>query len=353
MKRCPTCSRVYDDRNLRFCLDDGSELVNKVPDVSPPTAVLSEATSGPVPTITAEAPAKLSLPPTVASPAQPKPNLIPWLVGGVALMLLLIAVATGAILLRRTRQPLVWHLVLQVDPTAGDRGAAVNQTISVIESRLNAAGVTRFAVRPDGDVNNGRIRVNLPSLRDPERIKSLISAQGKLELVHVISASSPAPPQTYANREEAVASLNSSGTNLTNRRVLLFAERNDTPPGVVDTPRLKKWVVVESPPIIDGSDLLTASAVKATYGPEYDIAFSLRKSGAERFSAWTAAHINQYIGVVLNDEVKSIAFIKSQIFDQGQINGSFTKESAEDLALVLQSGALPAPVRLVEERVDR
>jgi preprotein translocase subunit SecD len=56
--------------------------------------------------------------------------------------------------------------------------------------------------------------------------------------------------------------------------------------------------------------------------------------------------------VVLNDEVKSIAFIKSQIYDQGEITGDFTKQAAEDLALVLKAGALPAAVTLVEERVD-
>jgi len=56
------------------------------------------------------------------------------------------------------------------------------------------------------------------------------------------------------------------------------------------------------------------------------------------------------MGVVLNDEVKSIAYIKSQIFDQGEISGRFTKESAEDLALTLRSGALPAPIEYQEER---
>jgi preprotein translocase subunit SecD len=56
--------------------------------------------------------------------------------------------------------------------------------------------------------------------------------------------------------------------------------------------------------------------------------------------------------VVLNDEVKSIAFIKSRITDQGTISGRFTKQSAEDLALVLRSGALPAPVKIASERID-
>src|SRR5256885_7076881 len=56
------------------------------------------------------------------------------------------------------------------------------------------------------------------------------------------------------------------------------------------------------------------------------------------------------MGVVLNDEVKSIAYIKSQIYDQGEISGSFTKQTADDLALTLRSGALPAPIEYQEER---
>jgi len=56
------------------------------------------------------------------------------------------------------------------------------------------------------------------------------------------------------------------------------------------------------------------------------------------------------MGVVLNDEVKSIAYIKSQISDQGEISGRFTKQSADDLALTLRSGALPAPIEYMEER---
>ncbi len=106
-----------------------------------------------------------------------------------------------------------------------------------------------------------------------------------------------------------------------------------------------------SPPIIDGSELRSADAVSRTnQGNDFQISFSLKPSGAEKFGRWTGANINQYMGVVLNDEVKSIAYIKSQITDSGEISGRFTKQSANDLALTLRSGALPAPIRYQEER---
>src|SRR5207245_6140949 len=85
-------------------------------------------------------------------------------------------------------------------------------------------------------------------------------------------------------------------------------------------------------------------------GNRYQITFSLKKNGADKFGAWTGANINEYMGVVLNDEVKSVAYIKSQIFDSGEITGNFTKEQADDLALTLRSGALPAGIQYQEER---
>ena len=83
--------------------------------------------------------------------------------------------------------------------------------------------------------------------------------------------------------------------------------------------------MVKSPPIVTGTDLRTASAIADRGGGKenYSISFSLKPDGAAKFGAWTGANINEYLGVVLNDEVKSIAYIKSQIFDQGEITGTF------------------------------
>jgi preprotein translocase subunit SecD len=103
--------------------------------------------------------------------------------------------------------------------------------------------------------------------------------------------------------------------------------------------------------VVDGSELRTASAVSRTGSPDdYQIAFSFKPGGAQIFGEWTGKNINQYMGVVLNNEVKSIAYIKSQIFDSGEISGRFTKQSAEDLALTLRSGSLPAKIEYQEER---
>ncbi|HEV7798099.1 MAG TPA: protein translocase subunit SecD [Pyrinomonadaceae bacterium] len=247
---------------------------------------------------------------------------------------------------------IVWTL----PPSAQARLAeqATEQAKRIIESRLDAVGVAEPLVQRHGSQSSHQILVQMPGIHDPERVKQLLKAESKLELVHVVS-----PPrtqsavQTYNTEEEAKASL--GGTVPTNRRVLPYAERTEpTVAGSQPSPdeaKQKKWVVVESPAVVDGSELRNAAATQSRAGSDsYQISFALKPSGADKFGTWTGANIDQYMGVVLNDEVKSIAYIKSQISDQGEISGSFTKESADDLALTLRSGALPAPIEYMEER---
>jgi preprotein translocase subunit SecD len=232
---------------------------------------------------------------------------------------------------------------------------ATEQAYKIIDSRINAIGVAEPTLQYHGGQNSHQILLQMPGIQDPERVKQLLAGQSHLELVHVISPASPVPAQTYATREEAIASLNSGGNIPANRRVLPYLERtelaanaNQTNP---NTPQPKKWVVVESPAIIDGSELRNANAIQASAGADdYQIQFSLKKNGADKFGAWTGSNINEYMGVSLNDEIKSIAFIKSQIYDSGEISGRFSKQSADDLALTLRSGALPAPIEYQEER---
>ncbi|HYR76902.1 MAG TPA: hypothetical protein VEM96_13765 [Pyrinomonadaceae bacterium] len=348
MKRCPICSRVYNEDALRFCLDDGSNLIEMSPGEPVPPTLVMPASVEPIPTI------KQPLPPVAApindgtsrgSTITGKRNILPWLVIGFLIFLFGAGAVVGALVIYARRAPLTWHLVLAVDPSTPDLAAATKQAADVIERRLDAFGVAKFQITPQ---SNGQILLDLPKVEDPERLKALISTGGKLELAHVISQGSPSPVQTYATNDEAVASLNSNGTIPPNRRILPYTDR-EASPGAAN-----KWVVVELPPIVNGNELRDARAVPAqANGSDYQIAFSLNKTGAEKFGAWTGANINEYMGVVLNDEVKSVAYIKSQIYDQGVIDGRFTKQSAEDLALVLKAGALPAKILFQEERIDK
>ena len=100
-----------------------------------------------------------------------------------------------------------WHLTLEIDAPAGDREALVNRTVSVIESRLNALGISNAHVQTQGAPGNGRILVSLPDVPDRERLKSIIISEGRLELTAIISPPSPALVQTYDTQKDAAASL--------------------------------------------------------------------------------------------------------------------------------------------------
>jgi preprotein translocase subunit SecD len=246
---------------------------------------------------------------------------------------------------------IVWTLPPSAQATLAEQ--ATDQAQRIIESRLDAVGVAEPLVQRHGSQSSHQILVQMPGIHDPERVKQLLKAESKLELVHVVSPPSPQSVQTYATEEEAKATL--GGTVPTNRRVLPYAERNEPTAGgqpeTDEAQKQKRWVVVESPAVVDGSELRSANAVQSQGGGDsYQIAFALKPNGAQKFGSWTGANINEYMGVVLNDEVKSVAYIKSQINDQGEISGRFTKQSADDLALTLRSGALPAPIEYQEER---
>ncbi|HEV7860113.1 MAG TPA: protein translocase subunit SecD [Pyrinomonadaceae bacterium] len=232
---------------------------------------------------------------------------------------------------------------------------AVEQAKNIISSRINAFGVTEPELSDHGSADSHELLLQMPGMQDPERVKKLLVVESRLTLVHVVTPPSPSPIQKYATEQEALTSL--GGTLPSNRLILPYAERDEptTATGQTDPNAAKKptsYVIVENPPVVDGSELRDAKAINARAGgaDDYQISFSLKPAGAEKFGQWTGANVNEWMGVVLNNEVKSIAYIKSQITDSGEISGRFTQKSAEDLALTLRSGALPAPIAYQEER---
>jgi preprotein translocase subunit SecD len=244
---------------------------------------------------------------------------------------------------------MTWSMTGTAERALADN--ATQQALNIIDSRINALGITEPTLQTHGAQTSHQILLQMPGVQDPERVKAILQGESRLELVHVIGPPSPAPPTTYLTREAAIESL--GGTIPPNRDVLPYQERIDaTNPQEQNQPKPKQYVVVEIPGIINGDELRNASAVQSQGGGinDFEINFSLKKAGADKFGAWTGANVNEYMGVVLNGEVRSIAFIKSQIFDSGQITGRFTQQSAEDLALTLRSGALPAPIEYLEER---
>lgn len=231
------------------------------------------------------------------------------------------------------------------------REQATEQALKIIESRINAFGVKEPTLQRQGSSDSGQILLQMPGVENPERVKALVGETSRLELMKIVSPPYPSPVQTYPTREAALATI--GGKDSDTRKVLPFTERDD-PTKPNQNPADKKpsqFVVVESPAVVDGSELRDAAAIQGRAGgSDFQIMFSFKPAGAQKFGDWTGKNIGNYMAVVLNDEVKSAAYIKSQIFDSGEITGRFTKTAADDLALTLKSGALPAGIEYQEER---
>jgi preprotein translocase subunit SecD len=239
---------------------------------------------------------------------------------------------------------IVWSLPARTQEVMKDQ--AVEQALKIIESRINAFGVKEPTLQRHGAQTSGQILLQMPGVDDPERIKKLIGAESNLALMKVAGEVF----QTYNSEEEAKQSL--GGVVPANRRIFPYVE-DDRPSAAQPNPQQKpkKFIVLEYPAIVDGSELRDASAYTQTGNDsDYKIVFNLKPAGAAKFGEWTGKNIGKYLAIVLNNEVKSAPVIRGQIFDTGEIEGRFTKASAEDLALTLKSGALPAKIEYQEER---
>lgn len=247
-----------------------------------------------------------------------------------------------------------WEMTGSAKEELGRR--ATQDSLRIIDTRINAIGVAEPTLQEHGATNSHQILLQMPGISDPERVKALIVGESRLELMKVVGPNNPTPIQTYPTKEAALASL--GGTLPQNRRVLPYDDRDEPTNAGGQTPAPKpgeptSWVVVESPAIVDGSELRSADAVQenpAGGDDGYSISFTLKPSGAQKFGTWTGQNVGAYMAVVLNDRVQSAPFIKSQITDTGQITGNFTKDSSNGLALTLRSGALPAKLLYLEER---
>ncbi|QQS42478.1 MAG: protein translocase subunit SecD [Acidobacteriota bacterium] len=242
-----------------------------------------------------------------------------------------------------------WSLPVQAQSLIKQQ--ATDQAIQIIDSRINQFGVTEPTLQKRGTADSGEILLQMPGVDDPKRVKDLIDAESKLALYKVVSPPNP-NLATYPTKEAALQTI--GGAPTATRDVYEYVERDDSANGdqaQQQPAQPTQWIVVEKPPIIEGDELRDANAVSQTGNEgDYQISFSLKPAGATKFGEWTGRNINNYMAVVLNDQAKSVAFIQSQIFDQGQISGQFTKATADDLALTLKSGALPARLEYLEER---
>ena len=195
---------------------------------------------------------------------------------------------------------------------------AVDQSIEIVRRRIDETGTNEPSIQSQGI---DRIAVQLPGEQNPERIKALLGKTAKLSF-HLVDSRTTAAD---ARRGK-----------LSNSSRLINSAEGET-------------LVIGRKPVVTGEHLVDARA--AFDGGMPVVSFKFDSSGGKKFGEATQNHVGERLAIVLDNEVISAPNIQTAILGgSGQISGNFTLESAQELALLLRSGALPAPLEVREER---
>ncbi|MCL2538690.1 MAG: protein translocase subunit SecD [Alphaproteobacteria bacterium] len=198
---------------------------------------------------------------------------------------------------------------------------ALNRSIEIVRRRIDALGTKEPSIQTQG----GRyIMVQLPGVDNPERIKELIGQTAKMTF-HLVNEN--------ISREQMASGRPPAGTE--------FLPLMDDP---------TQMIPVFSRVEVSGESLTDAQAsFDQNNMPVVTQVFD--SAGARRFARLTTEHVNERFAIVLDGKVLSAPVIREPIpGGRGQISGNFTVQSAKDLAVLLRSGALPAPLTVIEER---
>jgi preprotein translocase subunit SecD len=212
------------------------------------------------------------------------------------------------------------------------REEAVVQARQTIERRVNELGVTEPSIAQQGA---DQILVQLPGVTDVDRAKEIIGSPGMLELKLVEQG--PATAKDDLLRA-------TGGVVPPDMEVLSGAPDPAAGPGGGAA-----YYLVRRVASVTGHDL-RSSRSELDENNQPAVGFTLNQQGAAAFGRVTSENIGKHLAIVLDKTVQSAPRIESRISDSGRIHGSFTQQEAQDLSLILRSGALPATLTYLEER---
>jgi preprotein translocase subunit SecD len=198
----------------------------------------------------------------------------------------------------------------------------IEQSIQIVERRVNQLGTVEPVIQRQG---TDRILVQVPGLQDPTRLKDLLGKTAKMEF-RMVDSTVP-PDQAQAGRVPADSEVLMSSTS----------------------PKIP--YVIKKQVLVSGGDLTDAQPGFDQRTNEPIVSFRFNTSGSRKFAVATTENVGQPFAIVLDNEVISAPVIREPITGgSGQISGSFTVQAANDLAILLRAGALPAPLTVIEER---
>ena len=198
------------------------------------------------------------------------------------------------------------------------KAKVVDQSIEIVRRRIDELGTKEPVIQRQG---SDRIVVQLPGLQNPEYVKTLLGKTAKMAF-HLVDSRS-----TAADARRGKLSTTSRLINSTDGETLVISRK----------------------PVVGGENLIDAQPSFQEGDPV--VSFKFNGLGGKKFGEATKNNIGERLAIVLDNEVISAPVIQSAILGgSGVISGNFTVKSASDLALLLRSGALPAPLEVLEER---
>jgi preprotein translocase subunit SecD len=207
------------------------------------------------------------------------------------------------------------------------RRQTIRESIETVRRRIDETGTKEATIVAQGQ---DRILVQLPGERNPQRIKDLLKQTAKMNF-HLLD--------TQNSVEEALRGNVPAGS------VLMPMDKEVGPDG---KPRM---VLVQRRVIVAGDRLSDAQPSTSQQTGEWIVNFVFDSLGGKRFGDATRENVGRPLAIVLDNKVISAPVIREPILGgRGQISGNFSAQSAQDLALLLRAGALPAPLNVIEER---
>jgi preprotein translocase subunit SecD len=201
---------------------------------------------------------------------------------------------------------------------------AVDQSVEILGRRVNAMGLVEPSIQRQG---NDRILVQVPGLGDPQQLLEILGKTAKLTF-RLVDTSVPV--------EQAL-----QGRPPPESEIVYGSEAERSQP-----------YLLEKRVIVSGDELIDAQPGFDQRSNEPIVTFKFNTSGARKFAQVTQENVGRPFAIVLDDKVISAPVIREPILGgSGQISGNFTVESANNLAILLRAGALPAKLTVIEQRV--
>ncbi len=208
------------------------------------------------------------------------------------------------------------------------RDLSVRQARETIQNRVDELGLAEPTIQRQGTGN--RIIVELPGVENPDRIKNIIKTTALLEWRLVLGG--PAP-----DRETL---LQDSGGEVPPDAEIMRGDPDRTEGG---------YYLVSRVAPVTGKDLINARRSTDEWNNPA-VAFTLNAEAGRRFYKFTSDNLNKPLSIILDGKIQEVATIRARIADRGIIHGTYSIEEADDLALILRAGPLPASIRYLEER---